>query len=445
MDISILLDRLCYFPGEVVKCLVKIRHNCPDASLAAIVSNLELTAQCTGTERVDPSWIANLYRPDTQPSKDNKRLVRSIFTSATAHLYSGAADQAPGFQSAFSIRFKLPCRIPPTYKGSAIRFQYQVQVQGSCRYPGKSGTTFHCNQHVPFLVWPLADRQLERRPSLPISGSPHAASIQEQQLELDPIEYRLGVTDTKVKWEEVALSTDGTPLLPRPSNPLSPTASLITQPSLLSAELINCEPDQLTEAADSADNNAAESATEQEDAENPTAGLRALTPLQKASMQVRTYNLRAGDFPLVRVTAHPPLESLLQPGGTVGVLLDFRVAHGPESDPDQQPRCLQLVALLEAEEIVHAPYTHGKTGTDSTSMRKLYSEQQELTAHLLTSQFLFSIPPNAPPSFRTSMVSHRWVLRFELTLGVPKKGVKQTTEQIVWMLPLIVFPPPMYS
>lgn len=51
---------------------------------------------------------------------------------------------------------------------------------------------------------------------------------------------------------------------------------------------------------------------------------------------------RAGDFPLVRVTAHPPLESLLQPGGTVGVLLDFRVAHGPESDPDQQPRCLQV-------------------------------------------------------------------------------------------------------
>lgn len=102
-----------------------------------------------------------------------------------------------------------------------------------------------------------------------------------------------------------------------------------------------------------------------------------------------------------------------------------------------------MVALLESEEVVLAPHTHART-SDSAAMRKLYSEQQECTAHLLTSQFIFSIPLTAPPSFKTPMVSHRWVLRFELTLGKPNsnKPGELVTEQLLWSLPLVVFPPP---
>jgi hypothetical protein len=107
--------------------------------------------------------------------------------------------------------------------------------------------------------------------------------------------------------------------------------------------------------------------------------------------------------------------------------------------------CVQVVALLESREIVHAPYTYTK-GQDSASMRKLYSEQQDITAHLVTSQFIFSIPPHAPVSFKTPLVSHRWVLRFELIiqhgLGVGKGGKHGQQQQLAWSLPLLVFPPP---
>lgn len=61
--------------------------------------------------------------------------------------------------------------------------------------------------------------------------------------------------------------------------------------------------------------------------------------------------------------------------------------------------------------------------------------------HVLASDFLFSIPPNATPSFRTPMVSLQWVLRFEFTIGsASAKGVWRT-EQLTWALPLAVYPP----
>jgi hypothetical protein len=45
----------------------------------------------------------------------------------------------------------------------------------------------------------------------------------------------------------------------------------------------------------------------------------------------------------VRITIQTPVDSLLQPGGTVGVLMDFRGAHGHLADRKVQPCCLQVM------------------------------------------------------------------------------------------------------
>lgn len=203
----------------------------------------------------------------------------------------------------------------------------------------------------------------------------------------------------------------------------------------------------------------------------------------------------------MRLVLQPPSDALLQPGGTFGLLLDFRAAHGAVlaapaaaaaaagSGSSLQPVCLQVrpvgartallccvcavwsantqrcvgvparckrvslpaaarcpvqvVALLESEEVVLPPYAPARASTGITAMRKLYAEQQEVTAHLLTTHFTFSIPLTAPPSFKTPMVCHKWLLRFELTLGKPKpnRPAELTTEQLLWSLPLVVYPP----
>lgn len=103
----------------------------------------------------------------------------------------------------------------------------------------------------------------------------------------------------------------------------------------------------------------------------------------------------------------------------------------------------QVTVMLESEEVVHAPYAHGRARDGGGSaIRKLHCEQQEVTEHLLACSFVFTLPANACPSFRTPMVSHRWLLRFELGLVVPRAGAQAATEQLVWTLPLVVFPPP---
>jgi hypothetical protein len=104
---------------------------------------------------------------------------------------------------------------------------------------------------------------------------------------------------------------------------------------------------------------------------------------------------------------------------------------------------VQVVALLESDEVVLPPYAPARASNGITASRKLYAEQQEVTAHLLTTHFTFSIPLTAPPSFKTPMVCHKWLLRFELTLGKPKpkRPTEVVTEQLLWSLPLVVYPP----
>jgi len=157
------------------------------------------------------------------------------------------------------------------------------------------------------------------------------------------------------------------------------------------------------------------------------------------------------------------MDSPLQPGATLAVFLDLSAAHGPAADPATQPTCLQVACMLQSEEEVHAPYARrgaakktaggplgGDGGAGVCAMRTLHVEQQQVTAHLLTGQFTLSIPPNAHPSFRTPLVTHRWVLRFELVLGVAPGGkgggggapaARGGTEQLVWALPLVVCAP----
>lgn len=65
--------------------------------------------------------------------------------------------------------------------------------------------------------------------------------------------------------------------------------------------------------------------------------------VQRASMAARSYNLKAGDHPLVRITLQPPLEALLQPGGTLGGVLDFRCTYdGSTGSRDTRPTCVQV-------------------------------------------------------------------------------------------------------
>jgi hypothetical protein len=204
-------------------------------------------------------------------------------------------------------------------------------------------------------------------------------------------------------------------------------------------------------AAAEAEADAEADADEDELREGAAAAAGRLSAAQRASMLPRTFHLRAGDHPLARVTLQPPLDTPLQPGATLGVFLDLSAAHaGPGAAAAAAgPACLQVSALLQSEEEVHAPYARraparpppGGGPGGVCAMRVLHAEQSQVTAHLLTGQFTLSVPCNAHPSFRTPLVTHRWTLRFELTLGSPARGGPKAVEHLVWTVPLLVCPP----
>jgi hypothetical protein len=123
----------------------------------------------------------------------------------------------------------------------------------------------------------------------------------------------------------------------------------------------------------------------------------------------------------------PPSRGLLWGGG--------RRQQQPKRPPVPPPRarCLQATALLESHEVVRGPHARGSGGAanaaaadghaspaaavDGACFRTLHAEDVRVTAHALSAGFSFSLPDGGCPSFRTPMLEHRWVLRFELVLG----------------------------
>ena len=85
--------------------------------------------------------------------------------------------------------------------------------------------------------------------------------------------------------------------------------------------------------------------------------------------------------------------------------------------------------------------------SESCGMPQVWGEHAEVTADLVLSHFLFSLPLDAPPSFTTQLVSLRWLLRFELTTSVAApaggwlSGGARAPEKISWALPILVRSP----
>jgi hypothetical protein len=176
-----------------------------------------------------------------------------------------------------------------------------------------------------------------------------------------------------------------------------------------------------------------------------------LAPLDSGST-LRSYALRIGDQPLVRVSLHPPLEGSLQPGSTLAGTLDFSQAvpaDGGQPGAGPTPRCMQVLILLETEEIVEQPWRRQVAGGGGV-IRRVHDEHLELTGDTGCTHFLFTIPPDAPPSFQTPLMQLRWLLRFQFTAALPPPGGKAAAdwsplqgklEQLTWALPITVLPP----
>ncbi|XP_010250535.2 PREDICTED: uncharacterized protein LOC104592759 [Nelumbo nucifera] len=111
-------------------------------------------------------------------------------------------------------------------------------------------------------------------------------------------------------------------------------------------------------------------------------------------------------------------------------------------------RCLELSITLEASETISQQFVH-PSRRNSPTITKVQSDHHEVVADLVQTSFLFSIPVDGPMSFSSPHVSVQWALRFEF-FTTPKNVDWTSYEHPLliegrdkgeWVLPITVHVP----
>ncbi|KAK9918728.1 hypothetical protein WJX75_006323 [Coccomyxa subellipsoidea] len=500
----------------------------------------------SGSERIDRSWVSSSYQPaSVQFLREGKREVRQILRTPPARLVMQDTVLIPGESRRWLLRCRLPRTLPPSFKGVAARFSYQLQATvqfalpkqlpslpsiplsssaavladshelgrgnpfasaisaaasndgaGSWSRRGSSGSLAQSTSlplppsenlrapsryqtvvaSAPVHLWPAWDPS-ERRGGV---GSVAAGDDAEQM----PVAYQLGLShrDLTIDFQELGregepggsgmgfafqqLEGEGQEWQPafltsidhRPSDtietPTFPPAAQRRDANEPGADPDEDGLDAITPLSEMTLHPAGES----EDAEGPqssalrsarsatSTGRHILTPHTPGEAALRSYNLRVGDAALVRVALHAPSDGHVALGSVLSGTLDFRASQEAAALNPEAPRCVQVAVLLETEEVVNERWRSSSAARQqNSSIRKVWGEHVEITAGLVLTHFMFSLPADAPASFATHTVSLRWVLRFEFTTSVAKPASwlsgGPTPERIAWALPVLVRPP----
>jgi hypothetical protein len=527
-----------YRPGDTVTALLHASTSLPED-----IELKEVEIVFAGIERVDTSWVSPSYRKNTPAINSDRRRVQRHVVLANLQ----AATQG-NFSDAnlrrFLIRFKLPTWLPPTFKGTAVRysyyldahlsyFQYDAGVVAAAAATGvdppKQGTPGSISTRLALHIWPDQEANSENTATNTTTSSSQYKQSNNNARGggnsggSDVFPLALG-EDAPIKcWEvgpgtavEDAIShisklvTTGSGIPASPFSPGRMKTSLSRQQSsgpllgggagsgsgrmpsgLLHSDSAseisydegpNAPSSSAALLAGSRQNSSgappslsrlslgSEQATERSNASISTATTTApTTAVQSAEAGgaggLRTFALRIADAPLVKVSIHPPLLGPLQPGSTVTGTLEFPTNNTTSSQSSGaaggdggenaaaagsssgQLRCMQVSVMLETEESVDSTWRPVGKGSNTTSsgagagsLRKLLEEQIEVTADTTCTNFIFSLPRDATPTFQTPLVALRWVLRFHFMAMRPGKGAK--IEQLNWTLPLVVLPPP---
>ncbi|MQL87198.1 hypothetical protein Taro_019741 [Colocasia esculenta] len=157
----------------------------------------------------------------------------------------------------------------------------------------------------------------------------------------------------------------------------------------------------------------------------------------------RSYNIRIDDEVLLRFSPKNS-DSTYYFGDMIGGTLTF--FHGGAR------RCLEVSITLETSETISQRFVH-PSRRSSPTITKVQSDHHAVVADLTETNFLFSIPMDGPMSFSTPYVSLQWALRFEFF--TTPKGVDwsryehplfvEERERGDWVLPITVHALPPHS
>lgn len=432
---------------------------------------------CSGLELMDTSWVKPTYTADTLPmERYGRRAKRRMFqTSSQPVMRDGLLT--PGFSQRFHFKVQLPEKLPPSFKGTAVQYVYSLEAralysqvlllpspasQTSQMEPpainGKSPSTKHHaddSQHSgqqEQVVKLLLDMRSQGEPPEEddsVSSGPDknngasvscSGSFGNAFAELREVGPANSSKTRRVEKTMQALSRQSSDSPGGAAHSLPPRdrrSSCETLPAAFHSRATSSDRDGGSGNQQRSGNKPLDSAPT-----TPSSATHASTSRPEAAA-VRSFALRMGDAPLVRIAIHMPLEGPLQPGALLSGTLDFRASR-QAATPQEGPRCSEVLVLLETEEAV-APQSCTSLRPNHNIIRKVWDEWQQLTPDTVLTHFTFTVPSNGPPSFATPVVSLRWLLRFQFTAGISSSGWGlfgsggTKVQEITWTLPFSVF------
>ncbi|KAK2405963.1 hypothetical protein QL285_041755 [Trifolium repens] len=468
-------DKQVYRPGDPV--IVTIQISNPSNEYSFLMERLGF--EIRGIEKLDTQWFVT-QKP--MPGSRQRRGEHVFIDSSTPILVANQIINARASKS-YVVRTMLPSIIPPSYKGSNIRYLYYVRSSvtggwlilenGQSRTEPTNDVT-DLEVRVPLQIWVN-----QKSSGFPMDDDivPSATvqlDIFWKEMDGDADWVRANDIDDGVE-EGYDSSRDdissvssynpnmvrgfGSSLSLRSSSARSlnrdaleghrtSLSSNIALPRLSVAEVLS---DSGGDALSTQKSFTMVSPSEQQKfgkpaeddagvSSSPEAG--AVEPLSSEGfVRGRSYNIRLDDQVLLKFSPKNS-DSTYYFSDMIGGTLTFFHEEGAR-------RCLEISVTLETSETINRRFVH-PSRRNSPTITKVQSDHHEVVADLIQTSFLFSVPVDGPMTFSTPHVSVQWVLRFEF-YTTPKyldwtkyehPLLIEGREKTEWVLPITVHAPP---
>ncbi|XP_026664806.1 uncharacterized protein LOC103718423 isoform X2 [Phoenix dactylifera] len=464
-------DKEIYRPGDSVTatieiCSLKISKGLTEAehSSDSIPSLLvdNLTFEIKGIEKLDTQWFATQKPlPGSKQRRGEQLFLDSLVPSIVSKVIVSY-----GVTKTYLVRVELPKILPPSYRGTSIRYIYYVRstlrgrwlVLENGDHNRSTNDLIQLEARTPLQIWvSQKSNNLLNEGSLPIA----ADQLDIYWREKDADSEWVRANENLDGFEEGYDSSRDESIASRFSNnefqyshgARSGFPSYNLLPQLSVAEVIDdpgggfVSPQKKLNTSSAAPSpsqqrNSQDSYFSKDDIGSPHASKAVDFAASEGFIRGRSYNIRIDDQILLRFSPRNS-DSTYYFGDMIGGTLTFFHGEGAR-------RCLEVSITLETSETIDQHFVH-PSRRSSPTIRKIQSEHHEVVADLVQTSFLLSIPIDGPMSFSTPKISVQWSLRFEF-FTTPKDVdltrfehplLVEQREKGDWVLPLSVCAPPL--
>ncbi|KAG0498307.1 hypothetical protein HPP92_002998 [Vanilla planifolia] len=487
---KLLTDKEVYRPGELITATIEISNpiivkeanasEAPSNGIPLLVNNFSF--EIKGVEKLDSQWVS-VQKP---LSGSKQRRGETIFLECAAPTIVSKVIVSSGCTKTYMVRAELPKILPPSYRGTSIRYLYYVRSTMSGRWlvmdngHNDGNNSIQMDARAPFQVWVtqnssnfLNDEGALFSNAVQTDIYWKEKGVDSDWLQVQANEFLDGLEEgydssrdeissvssyNPARGIDIRNSLSSQSISARfPSTEAkgerSSHPSYLPLPQVSVSEVVGNADEDLMSSQKELERSSSSLyhhqrkpsffASRDDMASSNATGSSEQLP-SEGFIRGRSYNIRIDDQILLRFTPKNS-DTNYYFGDMIGGTLTFFHGDGPR-------RCLEVSITLEITEVINQWCVH-PSRRSSPVITKVQSDHHEVVADLAQTSFIFSIPFDGPMSFSTPFVSVQWCLRFEFFTTPKHVDLSRYDHPLLvderekgdWILPITVYAPPLRS